>query len=91
MKSSFVRKYLSIIFLVATLFGSMHHHNDLKQHSDCKICTIQSSMANADTPVDVVYVSQLDIFHEAIVKQLTNLYALKLTNPLNTRAPPHLS
>ena len=88
---SFLRKYLSIIFLVATLLGGMHHHNDLKQHSDCKICTIQSSMANADTPVDVVYVSQLDIFHEVIVTQLKNLTTKKVFNPLNARAPPHFS
>ena len=91
MKSSFVRKYLSIIFLMATLLSGMHHHNDLKQHSDCQICTIQSSMANADTPVDVVYVSQLDIFHEAIVTQLENLTTKKYFNPLNARAPPHFS
>ena len=51
----------------------MHHHNDLKQHSDCKICTIKAGMANADTPVDVVYVSELEIFHEAIVAELENL------------------
>jgi len=91
MKYNFLRKYLSIIFLVATLFGEMHHHNDLKQHNDCKICIIHASMAHVDTPVDVLYVTQLDIFHEAIVKQLTNLHSLKLTNPLNARAPPHLS
>ncbi len=91
MKSSFVRKYLSIIFLMATLLSGMHHHNDLKQHSDCQICTIQSSMANADTPVDVVYVSKLDIFHEAIVTQLENLTTKKCFNPLNARAPPHFS
>jgi len=91
MKYNFLKKYLSILFLLATLLGEMHHHNDLKQHNDCKICAIQASMANADTPVDVVYVTKIDIFHEAISKQLTNLHALKLTNPLNARAPPHLS
>ncbi len=91
MKHSFLRKYFSIIFLVATLLGSMHHHNDLKQHNDCKICTIKASMANADTPVDVVYLSELEIFHEAIVAELENLTAKKFFNPLNARAPPHLS
>ena len=70
MKYNFLKKYLSILFLASTLLGSMHHHNDLKQHNDCKICTIKASMSNADTPVDVLYVTQLDIFHEAIIKQL---------------------
>ncbi len=48
-------------------------------------------MANADTPMDVVYVSELEIFHEAIVAELENLIAKKLFNPLNARAPPHFS
>ncbi|WP_297483572.1 hypothetical protein [Sulfurimonas sp.] len=91
MKHSFLRKYFSIIFLVATLLGSMHHHNDLKQHNDCKICIIHASMANADTPVDIIYVSQLDIFHEAIIKQLVSFHSTEFINPLNARAPPHFS
>ena len=91
MEYSFLRKYLSIIFLVATLFGALHHHNDLKQHNDCKICTIQTSMADADMPVDRLYITQLDIFHEAIIKQLFNLHTIKCINPLNARAPPHIS
>ena len=73
------------------LLGGLHHHNDLKQHSDCTICTIQASMANADTPVERLYVTQLDIFHEAIIKQLLSFHTTECTNPLNARAPPHIS
>ena len=71
--------------------GVFHHHNDLKQHPDCKICMLQSSIANADTPVDVVYISQLDIPSESIIVKLTNLHSKKITNFFNARAPPKIS
>jgi len=87
----FFRRYLSIVFVIATLMGAMHHHNDLKQHSDCQICTIQSSIAHADTPVDVVYLTQLDIYKESILTQLETLHTKKLQNSLHARAPPFFS
>jgi len=77
--------------MVATLMGVLHHHNDLKQHSDCKICTVQSSIANADTPVDVVYLTKLDIYIEFISTELTNLHSKVQQNSLNARAPPFFS
>ena len=87
----FFRKYLSIIFIFATLLGVFHHHNDLKQHNDCQICTIQSSIANADTPVDVLYLSNIEIIHESILTKLVNLHSKTTQNFLNARAPPSLS
>ena len=87
----FFRKYLSIVFILATFLGVLHHHNDLKQHSDCKICTLQSSIAHADTPVDVVYLTKLDIYAESILIKLTNLHSKELTNLLYARAPPSFS
>jgi len=91
MINRFFRKYLSIIFVIATLVGVFHHHNDLKQHHDCQLCTIQSSIANADMPVDVVYLSQLDIVSEAIVVEFANFHSQKTKNTLNARAPPSIS
>jgi len=91
MVNRFCRKYLSIIFIVATLMGVLHHHDDLKQHSDCQICTVQSSIANADTPVDIVYFTKLDIFTESIVTALINLHTQAQRNSLNARAPPSFS
>ncbi|WP_457743715.1 hypothetical protein [Sulfurimonas sp.] len=77
--------------MFATLLGVMHHHNDLKQHNDCKICTIQASIANADTPVDVVYLTQLDVFHEAIFTQLFHSRDEVLLSTIHARAPPLFS
>lgn len=77
--------------MLATLVGVLHHHNDLKQHSDCKICTVQSNISHADTPVDVVYLTNIDTFSESIVTKLTNLHSNLQKNSLNARAPPSFS
>ena len=91
MINRFFRKYLSIIFVIATFMGVFHHHNDLKQHNDCKICTIQSSIANADTPVDTVYITKLEIFSESIATAFASLHVQKIYNPEKARAPPKIS
>ena len=71
--------------------GVLHHHNDLKQHNDCKICTIQSSIANADTPVDTIYITNLEIFSESIVTTFASLHVHKIYNCVKARAPPKIS
>ena len=71
--------------------GVFHHHNDLKQHNDCKICMLQSSIANADTPVDAVYITNLDLYHESIVTPLQNLHVRKISYQFQARAPPYIS
>ncbi|WP_457748472.1 hypothetical protein [Sulfurimonas sp.] len=87
----FFRKHLSIIFILATFMGVFHHHNDLKQHNDCKICTVQSSLAHADTPVAVQYFTKLELFNESIVAPLLSLHVKQTYNPLQARAPPKIS
>ena len=88
MKKYLFRNILSIIVLVSTLMGAMHHHNDLKSHSDCQICTISSSVTDIDTPSDVVYLTPLTLLHEATLTQLP-LFTSKHTDSLNnSRAPP---
>jgi len=83
-----LQKYFAIVLLFSSFMGTFHHHNDLKVHHDCQICTIQSNMANADTPVDVVYFTTLNIFVDPIVKKLGTLHSKIVTNPLKARAPP---
>jgi len=87
---SLKKEYISLIFIVATFIGVFHHHNDLKQHNDCQICTIQSSIADADTPVEAIYFTRLDIKPDDIVKTSKSIYSKTLTNPLKARAPPSL-
>lgn len=87
----FLKKYLSIIFIVATLMGVFHHHEDLKQHNDCQICTIQSNLSNIDTPVDVTYLTLLEISSETTITKLTNLISNKIQKTDNARAPPKIS
>jgi len=91
MKPKFLSRYFSIIFIIATLMGVFHHHDDLKQHSDCQICTIQNTIANSDIPVEVIYLTKLENLSESIISIPTNLHIKKIQNPLNARAPPKIS
>jgi len=88
MKKYLFRNILSIIVLVSTLMGAMHHHNDLKSHSDCQICTISASVTNIDTPSDVVYLTPLTLFHEATLSQLPCFTSKHISSYNNSRAPP---
>jgi len=91
MINRFFKKYLSIIFIIATFMGVFHHHNDLKQHNDCKICTVQSSLAHADTPVEAHYLTSLELINESVVTALISLHVTKIDNQLKARAPPKIS
>jgi hypothetical protein len=84
----FIKQYISIIFILATFMGVFHHHNDFKQHNDCQICTIQASIADADTPVAVVYFTRLNIASTSTLKIQKISHAKTVTNPLKARAPP---
>jgi len=87
----FVKKYLSIVFVIATLLSVLHHHNDLKQHSDCQICTVQSNITNADTPIQPLYITQLDLHQESVLGTYFTPYYIKTTSTLHPRAPPFFS
>jgi len=88
---SWLRKYFAVVFVVATLLGSMHHHNDLKQHNDCQICTIASSIADADTPVDFVYLTLLSLQSEATLTQLPEFTQQHVALQFHSRAPPQIT
>jgi len=86
-----ISKYFSIIFILAIFMGVFHHHNDLKQHPDCKICILQSNITNADTPIDVVYIQNIFIKNENISTYQNENYRKKLQNSSKARAPPEIS
>ncbi|NPA59052.1 MAG: hypothetical protein GXO30_01090 [Epsilonproteobacteria bacterium] len=90
MKLGFIKRYFSIIFIIATIVASFHHHNDLKVHPECKICTINSSMIDADTPIKVTYLQELEITTELIVTKLSNLCSKFTQNNISLRAPPYI-
>ncbi|WP_457594072.1 hypothetical protein [Hydrogenimonas sp.] len=52
MKNGYVGKFFAALLLAATLLGALHHHDDLKKHADCLICTLQSNLASADHAVE---------------------------------------
>ena len=85
------KKYFSIIFILAMFMGAFHHHNDLKQHNDCQICTVQTNIANGDLPTDVMYLTKLEIVRESVTTKFASIHTNKLQNQLNARAPPKIS
>ncbi len=85
------KKYFSIIFILAMFMGAFHHHNDLKQHNDCQICTVQTNIANGDLPTDVMYLTKLEIVRESVTTKFASIHTNKLQNHLNARAPPKIS
>jgi len=87
---TFVKKYISIIFILATFIGVFHNHNSLQQHNDCQICVIQSSIANADTPSETFYLTKLELFADAIESNLPQFFLKYHSSQLHARAPPIL-
>jgi len=91
MKARNLSRYISILFIVATFMGVFHHHNDLASHNDCQICTLQNTIADADTPTEVCFLSKIEIYSLAITSQLPVLHQKYPLNILGARAPPHNS
>jgi len=91
MKQKLLVKYISIIFVIATFMGSMHHHNDLKVHSDCQICSISHNVSDIDTPTEVSYFSLLSNVSETILGSLKNLQTEHIELSFHSRAPPLFS
>jgi hypothetical protein len=89
MKQKLIIKYISIIFIFATFIGSMHHHNDLQEHNDCKICTIQHNIINIDTPTAVCYLTLFTTQSEATVVNLKKFQIQSKHFTFSARAPPH--
>jgi len=87
----FIRQYISALFIVAMSMGIFHHHNDLKQHNDCQICTISHNLTDIDTPIVVSYLTTLTLQSESITAKLSDLHQKKVTSTLKSRAPPLFS
>ncbi len=88
MMKVWLKKYFAIVFVLATLLGSQHHHDDLKQHSDCQICTVQSSLSHADTPADSCYLSDISPYSEATIGSLASIIVSSKQIISHARAPP---
>jgi len=87
---TFFRKYLSTIFLFATLMGSMHHHKDMQVHSDCKICVVHANIIHGNTSDTPFYLGDYQLYSEAIFTPLKSLHVNIYTTTFNSRAPPSL-
>lgn len=71
--------------------GVFHHHDNLQTHNDCQICTIQSSIADADIPVENFYLTSLSNISESTITPLFSLIQKEKTHSIQARAPPFIS
>ncbi len=86
-----LRRYFIVVYLLATLFGVLHHHDDLKQHTDCKICLIKLTLSYADTPDDAVVLAPVDFLSAPVQGKLSVAVISRIPTSLQARAPPKLS
>jgi len=89
-KSGFVKKLVGVVLLVATLLGGLHHHNDLKTHHDCPICTLQNNLASGNVAESFTLAPVENIF----LPPLPSLDEIKLSNrpeTVSARSPPLFS
>lgn len=91
MKKKFLVKYLSIIFILASMMGSLHHHNDMQVDNDCQICTISHNVIDIDTPTDLNYFTLLSKISEAPISSLKSLQIQEKQLSFSARAPPLFS
>ena len=91
MKYKYLKQYISIVFLLASLMGALHHHNDLQKHSDCQICTIQSNVVDVDTPTETFYLTELLVASDATLSSLPQFIVFHKESKQHSRAPPKLS
>lgn len=90
MKLAIVNKLTVVWLLLATFAGVLHHHNDLKTHGDCSICTIQSNLVNADV-LKTFTVAEIQNIIFQIYKPQDSIYNFNVNSTYLSRAPPKLS
>ncbi len=82
------RKYLVFLFMLASLLGALHHHDDLNAHPDCQICVIKANLAGADLPAPVSAPDLLFAAYEAVAGIPQELPLPGVPLPIDARAPP---
>jgi len=78
---------LAVLFLVAVLLGSIHHHHDLQDHPNCAICVVahHPGIETAAPSPPAVFPPALPVLFGLLV--LAAVFARPNTT-LRSRAPP---
>ncbi len=86
-----IKKYFSIVFVLAMFVGVLHHHDTLQVHNDCQICVIQSNIVDIDTPIQSTYLTDIELKSYSPLTEFKNLQNYKKYQKLQARAPPVIS
>jgi hypothetical protein len=78
---------LAMLFLVAVLLGSIHHHHDLQDHPNCAICAVahHPGIEPAAPAPPAVYPPALPVLFGLLVPAAV---IARPTSTLRSRAPP---
>jgi hypothetical protein len=90
MRLTILNKFAVVWLLLATFAGVLHHHNDLKTHVDCSICTIQSNLADADVPQEFI-LAQIQNLSFEIINLKESVCCFSVNSTYLSRAPPKIS
>jgi len=82
-------KIVAAALLVSTLLGALHHHSDLKVHSDCNICTLQANMGAADICAASSAMPLSFAYYSPTFKPFS-VPRFKCAHRLSVRAPPYI-
>ena len=85
------KKFFALFYIIVTFLTVFHQHSDLKQHNDCKVCVVKSNIVDADTPTQHLYLSDIQIFSDSILKGLIQLDQKNTYSYKKSRAPPQIS
>jgi len=79
--------FVAWALVFTTLLSAAHHHNDLKKHTDCQICTLSFSLEHQDSVDTPRYVPTL-YFSKEIDAAYFLSYDSQLLFSYRSRAPP---
>jgi len=86
-----LRTHVTIVFVLATLLGVLHHHDDMEVHEDCQICTIQSNITDGDISRENPSHISLKLASDAGIAYEELFHTCTIFASLHARAPPKYS
>ena len=89
MMKRFFQKYLFLFYLISVITGSLHHHSDLKQHNDCKVCVVKNSVQESDTPPEYTFDPSLTLSLLVAPQKSVSFFTNQKPQTLKNNSPPN--
>jgi hypothetical protein len=90
MNHKLLKNFFAALFIAATLLSATHHHNDLKKHTECLVCSVNINLQNLDTGKSAELLPSLHIYKETPQSPLFKGEEKELHLSYRSRAPPQI-